>query len=129
MIPIRIKTDNLVERGPLVAVELWVPRHVTTTRDSISTTAEISTAHAYTYIQEGIGTSLGLEPVGTVKITTATTAQYEACLFRIRVNFSDSNMVFEVTAIEVPYMLRPSGRVRCIIGRDILRFCLLHYHG
>jgi hypothetical protein len=48
---------------------------------------------------------------------------------RIRIAFPEGNMVFEVTAIEVPYMLRPHARIKCLVGRDILQYSTLNYNG
>ena len=95
---------------------------------SIVTLAEIDTGVLMTRIQEGVATSLGLEPAGTVKITTATTAAYESYLYRIRVLFPSGD-AFEVDAVEVPYMMRPQARIKCLIGRDILKYCILTYNG
>ncbi len=99
--------------------------------EPIEALAEINTAYPQTFIQEGIGTSLGLTPVGTVKIMTATKVQYEVYQYLVRIAFIDHNRAFEVTAAEVPYMLRPkaNGRIKCIIGRDILQFAMLTYNG
>src|SRR5438034_2596673 len=98
------KPMDLVADGPLIAVKLWVPSQVNTTLPPIDTTAEINTANANTYIQEGVATSLGLEPVKTVQITSATTHIRETYLFRIRLVFPEGNWAFEVNAIEIPYM-------------------------
>src|SRR5258706_14622086 len=99
--------------------------------EPIEALAEINTAYPQTFIQEGIGPSLGLTPVGTVKIMTATKVQYEVYQYLVRIAFIDHNRAFEVTAAEVPYMLRPkaNGRIKCIIGRDILQFAMLTYNG
>jgi predicted aspartyl protease len=123
------KPENLATTGPLVAVKLWVPRQLKSDQQPIDTLAEIDTAIATTCIQEGVATSLGLEPVGTKTITTALKLKYEAHLFRIRVVFPEQKMMFEVDAVEVPYMLRPHARIKCLIGRDILQHSILTYNG
>jgi hypothetical protein len=123
------KPDNLAASGPLVTVKLWVPRHVESTCAPIDTLAEIDTAIARTCVQEGVATSLGLETIGTIKITTTTAPMYEAHVFRIRLVFPEWNMAFEVNAVEVPYMLRPHVRIKCLIGRDILKHSVLTYNG
>ena len=123
------KPTDLVMHGPLIAVKLWVPQAVKTTLSPIDALAEINTAVAHTYIQEGVATSLGLEPAGTVRITSATTHTYETHLFRIRIAFPDGNRAFEVEAVEIPYMLRQHARIKCTLGRDILRYGVLVYNG
>lgn len=123
------KTANLALSGALVSVKLWVPKQVQSILEPIDTLAEIDTSIAHTRIQEGVATSLGLEPIGMMKITTVTAYIYEAHLFRIRLVFPDGNMAFEVNAVEVPYMLRPHARIKCLIGRDVLRHSVLTYNG
>jgi hypothetical protein len=95
----------------------------------IDTLAEINTALAMTYIQEGVATSLGLEPGGKMLITSTTKPKHEVHLYRLRIAFPEEKMVFEVIAAEVPYIIRPRVRVKCCIGRDILQYGLLTYDG
>ncbi len=123
------KPDNLAVSGPLVTVKLWVPVGMKSTLRPIDAMAEINIALAHTFIQEGVATSLGLEPSGIITITTATKPKYEAHLFRLRIAFPERHMAFEVNAIEVPYMLRPHARIKCLIGRDILNHSVLVYNG
>jgi hypothetical protein len=123
------KPSDLYEQGPLLAVKLWVPTSVQSTIEPIETLAEINTAIPHTYIQEGIGTSLGLEPIGMENITSATTHIYKAYRFRIRIALMEAKQAFEVVAIEIPYMLRKQNRIKCTIGRDILHHCTLTYSG
>ena len=94
----------------------------------IDTLAEIDTGVLITRIQEGVATSLGLEPAETIKITTATKPAYESYLYCIRVVFP-SGHAFEVNAVEVPYMMRPNARIKCLIGRDVLQYSILTYNG
>jgi hypothetical protein len=123
------ESADLLRSGPLVAVKLWVPQQVKTNLPPIDALAEVNIALAHTFIQEGIATSLGLEPIGIMTITTSTKPAYQAHLFRIRIGFPEGKMVFEVTAVEVPYMMRPHARIKCFIGRDILQFGILNYDG
>jgi hypothetical protein len=122
------KPIDLVRRGPLVQVRLYVPQQMEAKRPPIDALAEINTAVANTCIQEGVATSLGLTPKETVKITTATTQAYECYVYHIRVAFPQGKAV-EVYAVEVPYMLRPHVRIKCIIGRDVLQLGVLTYNG
>ncbi len=109
------------QSGPLVAVTLCAPREVTSSVPPIDTLAGIDTGVLTTRIQEGVATSLGLEPNGTINIMTATRPVYKVYQYRIRIAFPEGNMAFEVDAIEVPYMVRPHARIKCLIGRDILK--------
>lgn len=127
------KAVDLLGRGPLLAVKLWVPQlwvpgEAKPTVPPMDAFAEINTSAINTCIQEGVATSLGLEPKDTVKITTVTNRAYECYVFRIRLVFP-SGKTFETNVAEVPYMFHPSVRIKCIIGRDILRFGVLTYNG
>ena len=122
------KPVDLTISGPLITVKLWVPQQVTSTIPPIDTLAEIDTAVVNTYIQEGVATSLGLTPKGTKTITTTTTQAYESYFYHIRLVFPHGKAV-EVHAVEVPYMLRPNVRIKCLIGRDILQLGVLTYNG
>jgi len=115
--------------GPVMPVKLWVPRQVQSTVEPITTLAEVNTAYPQTFIQEGIATSLGLQPAGTIKVATATKPAIEVYQFLIRIVFP--NQAFEVMAAEIPFMLRPNanGRIKCLIGRDILQYGVLTYNG
>jgi len=112
--------------------QLWVPEEVKPTVPPtvppIDAFAEINTAAMYTCIQEGVATSLGLEPKDTITITTVTNRAYESYVYRIRLVLP-SGKAAETNVVEVPYMFHPSVRIKCIIGRDILQFCVLTYNG
>jgi hypothetical protein len=129
MFTIREESPDLTASGALVAVRLGAPRTVKSDLGQIDTLAEIDTSFVITRIQEGVATSLGLTPTGTVCITSSTALAYEAHLYNIRLVFPQNNLVFEVQAIEVPYMVRQHARIKCLIGRDILQHTVLTYNG
>jgi hypothetical protein len=122
------KPINLAESGVLIAVQLCAPSAVSSPLPPIDTLAEVNTSALHTYIQEGVATSLGLTPIEPIKITAATRLVYEGYMYRIRLVFQEGGAV-EVNAVEVPYMIRPSKRIKCMIGRDILQLCVLTYDG
>jgi hypothetical protein len=66
--------------------------------------------------------------IGTVKITTTATLAYKAYKYRIRL-VVPCGEAFEVDAVEVPYLVRPHVRIKCLIGRDVLRYSILTYNG
>jgi hypothetical protein len=114
---------NLVQSGALIAVKLCAPAIAASTVPPIDTVAEVNTSAMYTYIQEGVATSLGLQPIEAIKITATTKPVYESYMYRIRLLFPGGS------AIEVPYMIRSCKRIKCMIGRDILQLCTLTYNG
>jgi hypothetical protein len=117
--------------GPVITVQLYTPRVMQPYAEPITALAEINTAYTQTFIQEGIATSLGLEPVGKIRIATATRPPCEVHEYLLRIIFPADNQAFEVVAAEVPFMVRPkaNGRIKCLIGRDILRHVILMYNG
>jgi hypothetical protein len=119
---------DLMQRGPLVPIKLWVPQGVKTDIQPIDTLAEIDTASFYTSVQEGIGTSLGLKPECIVQLPGTTRRLYNHYAYKLRLVFPQIAMV-ETTVIEVPYLLHQHERIRCRIGRDILRICTFAYNG
>lgn len=131
MLSIIKRPADLACTGPLIDVKLWVPESTEQEEPAIppvAVVAEINTGASRTIIQEGVATSLGLEPAGTVQIATITTMVHESYEYRIRLVFSPGCAI-EVTVIEAPYVLNPNRRVKCLIGRDILRRGVLHYNG
>lgn len=122
---------ELLTCGPITTIQLWIPRGVQTTLPPIDTVAEISTTAGRTLIQEGLATSLGLQPIGTTILMTTTTLQYEAQQYVVRLMFPAAKLAFEVMVAEVPYMplSRASERIRCLIGQDILQYACLTYDG
>jgi hypothetical protein len=122
------KPMSLVESGVLIAVQLCAPSEVSSPLPPIDTMAEVNTSAMHTYIQEGVATSLGLTPIEPIKITAATRLVYEGYMYRIRLVFPEVG-AFEVSAVEVPYMIRRTKRIKCMIGRDILQLCVLTYDG
>lgn len=116
--------------GPLVAVKLCVPKQVKSKSEAppISTLAEINSGSIATIIQEGVATSLGLEPIGRLELPTLTKPKYVGHLYGIRLQFPEENWI-ETAAIEMPYMVREHARIECIIGRDILKHTVMVYNG
>jgi hypothetical protein len=116
--------------GPLVAVKLCVPEQVESKSEAppISALAEVNTGSIATIIQEGVATSLGLEPIGRLALAMLTKPKYVGWLYWIRLQFPSGNWI-ETAAIEVPYMVREHARIKCIIGRDILKHTVMVYNG
>jgi hypothetical protein len=122
------KPADLAFSGPLVAVKLCVPEGVKSDALPIDTLAEIDTSSVLTVIQEGVATSLGLTPGKRLKIPTFTKPVYEGDIYVIRLQFPEGNAI-DTPAIEVPYMLRDKVRIKCLIGRYVLKQTILTYNG
>jgi hypothetical protein len=119
--------DDLTRCGPLLPVRLWVPRDVTTDVPPIDVMAEVNTGSLFTFIQEGIGTSLGLMPIDDIQIMNITSRMHTCYMYRLRVVLP--NAAFEANVIEVPYLAYAESRIQCRLGRDILQYGILTYNG
>jgi hypothetical protein len=117
-------TDNLVENGAIVKVQI-----LSSSQLPFDTYAEINTVSEVSCIQEGVATSLGLEPISAIKIMTPNHLAYETYLYDIRLVFPQHNLIFPVYVYEVPYVPRAGSQVKCLIGRDILQHTVLTYNG
>lgn len=122
------KPASLMTSGPLVAVKLCAPETLKSDVPPISTLAEINTGCIVTIIQEGVATSLGLEPVAKLELPMLTRLKHIGTLYRIRLQFPEGSWA-ETAAMEMPYMLREHARIKCIIGRDILKHTVMIYDG
>jgi hypothetical protein len=120
--------EDLAWTGPLVAVRLCAPECVKSDAPPIDALAEIDTSSIMTVIQEGVATSLGLKPVKRLKIPTFNRPVYEGDVYMIRLQFPEGNAI-ETPAIEVPYMLRDKVRIKCLIGRYVLKQIVFTYNG
>jgi hypothetical protein len=83
----------------------------------------------FTIIQEGLATTLGLEPVGTVKARKLPLGGCKSYQYLLWVHFLDQGYLVKLGVIEAPRLLHPDNRVKCLIGRDILQFVKLLYNG
>ena len=115
---------------PVIAVQLMVPHGLRTSHPPLDTLAGINPANAQTLIQEGIATSLGLQPKGAAKVITTTSFGYEVREYVVRLVLPDAGLAFEILVAEIPYMPQTAtGRIKCLLGRDILQYGVLTYDG
>lgn len=122
------KPGDLKQSGPLVAVKLCAPETVKPMVPPIDTMAEIDTGVLITRIQEGVATSLGLTSTGKLRVPTSFRPVYEADAYLLRIQFPEGYAI-ETPAIEVPYMLRHKVRIKCLIGRYVLKQTVFTYNG
>jgi len=122
------KPESLLYSGALVAVKLGAPEAVKSDAPPIDALAEINTSSIVTIIQEGIATSLGLKSIGKLHVPIPLRPAYEADTYLLRIQFAEAHAI-ETRAIEVPYMLGHKVRVKCLIGRDVLKQAVFTYNG
>jgi hypothetical protein len=120
--------DSLLYTGPLVAVKLCAPETAQSDALPIDALAEINTGSIVTIIQEGIATSLGLKFIGKQHMSIPLRPVYEADTYLLRIQFAEDYAI-ETRAIEMPYMFRTHVRIKCLIGRDVLKLAVFTYNG
>ena len=91
----------------------------------IQVQAMIDTGATGTVIQQGIAGQLGLQPIGTTKISTPSSSEVEcheyACRFLL-----PNNVMAEGTAIEAPL---EGQQIQALLGRDLLQHAVFVYIG
>lgn len=85
----------------------------------------IDTGASGTVIQEGLATSLGLQPVGTTKITTPSSTEVDCYEYAVRYVLPN-DVVAEGTVIEAPLQ---GQQIQALIGRDVLAHGVFIYIG
>jgi hypothetical protein len=123
------KPDDLIRSGLLIAVRLYHPMPKAGSLFWVDTLAVIDTAAPRTVIQEGVATSIGLEPFDTVTLRTGLARVYESYSYFMSLRFPDGSALEIIEIVEVPCMLHPDTHVKCKIGRDILKYAILTYNG
>ena len=107
------------------AVEQTLRQTGVTVPSPVLCTALIDTGATGSVVQQGIPARLGLNPIGTVQISTPSSANVRCFEYYIRYLFPQ-NVTIEGTVIEAPLAGQP---IQCLIGRDILANAVLIYMG
>ena len=124
---------NLQALGPVVDIRIWVGTAVENALKKagspipqpVPAKGMIDTGATSSVIQPAIATSLGLQPVGIVNISTPSSANVPCHQYLVRLVFPNS-VVVETLAIEAPLQ---GQQVQCLIGRDVLAHGVLVYTG
>jgi len=124
---------NLQVMGPLVEMRICVGTPVeealkkvgSKIPEPVAAKGMIDTGATGSVIQPAIAQQLGLQPVGIVPISTASSENVLPCpLYSVRLIFP--KVVIETLAIEAP--LRGQD-IQCLIGRDVLSAAVFVYTG
>jgi hypothetical protein len=116
---------DLAASGPTMPIRLWVPEAVQTTMRPLDIIALIDTGAPTTMFNDDLVDWFSLTQVGKERFATVVEYGHEFYTYRIRLLFPD-NIAIEVVAVAVPNLAR---RVPCMIGRDVLKHCMLFYDG
>jgi len=126
-----LQLPNLQALGPVVDMSVWVGSPVENALRRagspvpLSARGMIDTGATASVIQPAIASSLGLEPVGRVSISTPSSASVPCYQYVVRLMLPN-NVVVETLAIEAPLQ---GQQVQCLIGRDVLAHGVLVYTG
>lgn len=90
----------------------------------VQATALIDTGASGSVVQAGLLAPLGLNPVGVIPISTPTTSNTSCAQYAVQMIMPHG--FIELTVIEAPLQ---GQNIQALIGRDVLRHCLLIYDG
>ena len=117
---------KLVEYGPIIRVRLGRPRGMTTPEVMLETNALIDSGAYPVVLRSGLPAKLGLTPIRTTKVNSATERHYPAKIYRVVLVFP-SGFFVEMDATELPMPL--DNDCGCAIGRSLLKHALFTYDG
>jgi predicted aspartyl protease len=125
--------SDLTAIGPVIDLQIAVPIQVEglLARDQqplptpVPASLLVDTGASNTVIQSGIAQRLGLQPVGTVRVNTPSSANVECPQYSVRL-LLPKGLVATVTAIEAPLQ---GQNIHGLIGRDLLQHGVLVYLG
>lgn len=122
-------------RGPEIAVSVGLNSKATTILESkglgipapVHLNALIDTGAGFCAIRQGIPAKLGLKPVGTRNTISVTDAKpiYQPVYYMLLT--LEDRASFNATVTELPLAL--PYKQEFLIGRDILKYCILEYLG
>ena len=124
---------DLVSSGPVLKVLIGPSRELidalgmTVLRPPVVVNAMIDTGAQSTVFSPDIVRRLNIKTVGAVPIITPTTMEPILCKqYHVNVYFSAEVVVENILAAEAPLI---GHDYQCLIGRDVLRRCVLVYIG
>jgi predicted aspartyl protease len=117
--------SNLELTGAVFRFHITVPQDITSEVKPLDIAALIDTGAHSTVIQTGIAAKLGLPPTRPVKIQSAKYPEFRSHMYRIRLLLAPG-VDIEVEAMEAPMR---GYYYECLIGRDVLKHCMLFYDG
>lgn len=88
--------------------------------------AEVDTGAARSVIRTDIPRELGLNPVGITFVNTPTSSNVPCFEYLVRLAFSNRTITRDLRVIAADLW---NQRIQCLIGRDVLKHCILVYNG
>lgn len=127
-------SPTLAGEGPLIEVQIGIPKAL---EEALALTGSpipspvtiqmmVDTGASLTMIRTGVAKSLGLSPIGTVKVSTASATGVPCAQYAVRLGFG-SGVSANGKVVEAPF---PGGStLQGLLGRDVLAFGTLIYIG
>lgn len=127
MVAISITNPDLHGVGPVIQVSLSPPISTNPDPKLVETLIMlVDTGASHTSIKTGMAQKLGLAPIGSISVNTASTADVQCFQYAVRMELN-AQMVLDPWAVtEMDLAGQP---IHGLIGRDILAQCQLVYHG
>lgn len=125
---------NLEKDGPLIEIHFFIPSDLErqykeqgkTIPAPVIVKAMIDTGASHCVIQEGIPKKLGLNPVGSTKISTPSCNGKYCYRYFLRMAIPAHQLVYEGPFTAVPLQ---GQNIECLVGRDVLKHGILIYIG
>lgn len=113
---------DLFRHGPMMDVTIYAGH--TAGAASLNTRAMFDTGADCSAISRSVIAKLRLQSTGTQKVRGAVGEERDSGLYRVRVALSPE-CFFNLTCTEID----PRTDKPCLLGREVLRYGELHYHG
>lgn len=93
---------------------------------TIKVLAMIDTGASGTVISQGLAAVLDINPVGTTRMATPSSAEVLCSQFDVQIVFSNLVNISSIVVTEAPLQ---GQHIQCLIGRDVLQHGVLVYTG
>ncbi|MBF0337184.1 MAG: retroviral-like aspartic protease [Nitrospirae bacterium] len=111
--PARLYREVLRKAGKLIPLPVKV-------------VAMIDTGAAISAITPDVITTLGINPIGKIKISTPTSTGVDCYQYHVAIVMPNQNTIETTEIVETPL---EGQHIQCLIGRDILRHSVFIYNG
>lgn len=127
------QVSNLLQAGPVVDIQIAPSQPAVdamlaagqSAPNPVTVSAMIDTGAANSVMAQDLAAQLGLQPIGTVTITTPSSVNVPCLEYVVRLVFPN-NTTIETAIIAAPMQ---GQNVQCLIGREVLAHAVFVYTG
>lgn len=127
------RIPNLEQIGPVIELLLTpsIPFLQTMNISPVSTKAVkvlamVDTGATNTVISQGLAVQLNINPIGTTLINTPSSTNVTCHQYDVQIVFPNNVNLASIIVTEAPLQ---GQHIQCLIGRDVLKHCVLVYTG